>query len=63
MEIKYCIDCKHHEKRPSDAHACRHPSHQKPDSLVTGAAEPMYCEVMRIQGQPCGTVGMLWEEK
>ena len=60
MSDKFCIDCRYSKPtQDSEVYLCQVDSKL---NLVTGERQYKYCSVMRMEFQPCGLSGKLYEE-
>ena len=60
MSDKFCIDCRYSKPtNDSEVYLC---TAESKINLVTGERQYKYCSVMRMEFQPCGLSGKLYEE-
>jgi hypothetical protein len=60
MSDKFCVDCRYSKPtEDKEVYLCQVDSKL---NLVTGERQYKYCSVMRMEFQPCGLSGKLYEE-
>ena len=72
MTLRFCVDCRHIDKRNmegADSWVCDHikakhlPIHNMVSGELENAGYREYCFIMRNHGQYCGKEAKYWEPK